>query len=297
MVDSVPINRGYARHENINLFKFLVANSLKIDYALLRNNMSLRYLVYASLLTLFAFMFNSAGLAVAADSSQGVAIDIKIEDGSVPDGSIISLNDGKYRLSTIPYDGAVYGIVTENPAVAFKDLDSTDKHSIITQGRALLRVSTKNGLIKSGDLITTSTIPGVGQKVTENGYVVAIAEQDYLETDPQRVGVIYSTLHLNFGTLSSGIRENLISSLLQGARAPFSSPVNALRYIMAGLVAFCSFGGGFLFFGKISSRGVEAVGRNPLARRFILLSVMFNVILTLGVMGFGVALAYIILVI
>lgn len=259
--------------------------------------MSQKYLLCASLIMFFAFTFVGQNTAIALDQSQGVAIDIVIEDESVPNGSIVSLSDGKYRLSTVPYDGTVFGVVTEEPAVAFRDLDSTDKHAVITQGRALIRVSTKNGPIKIGDLITTSTIPGVGQKVTENGYVVAVAEEDYSETDPQRVGLIYSTLHLNFGTLSSGVRENLISSILQGARAPFSSPINTLRYIMAGFVAFCSFGGGFLFFGKVSSRGVEAVGRNPLARRFILLSVFLNVMLTLGVMGFGVALAYIILVI
>lgn len=259
--------------------------------------MNTRSLVLSLLSLLAVFSFWQVAFVSAADLSQGVAIDIKIEDRNVPDGSIISLTDGKYRLSTIPYDGTVFGVVTEKPSVAFKDIASVDKHSVVTSGRTMLRVSTINGVIKTGDLITASKIPGVGQKVTENGYVVAVAEEDYTESDPQRVGLIYTTLHLNFGTLSSGIRENLISSLLQGARAPFSSPVNTLRYIIAGFVSFLSFGGGFWFFGKVSSRGVEAVGRNPLARRFILFTVLLNVLLTLGVMGFGVALAYLILII
>lgn len=257
----------------------------------------LLFLRLLSLIFTLTFVFSHVEYINAASLSQGVAIDIKLEDKSVPDGSIVSLTDGKYRLSTIPYDGTVYGVVTKNPAVAFKDIASSDKYSVVTSGRTLLRVSTINGPIKEGDLITTSKIPGVGQKVTENGYVVAIAEEDYTVSDTQSVGLIYTTLHLNFGTLSSGVRENLIASLLQGARAPFSSPVNTLRYIMAGLVAFLSFGGGFWFFGKVSSRGVEAVGRNPLARKFILLTVFMNVLLTLGVMGFGVALAYLILII
>ncbi len=181
--------------------------------------------------------------------------------------------------------------------MVFKTVGIDDEHSVVTSGKTMVRVATVNGPIKKGDLITSSEIPGVGQKVTENGYVVGVAEEDYTDSDPQRVGLIYTTLHLNYGTVSSGLRENLISSLLQGARAPFSSPINALRYIIAGLIALMSFGVGFWFFGRASTRGVEAVGRNPLARRYILLSVLMNVVITIGVMGFGVVLAYLVLVI
>lgn len=252
---------------------------------------------------LFTFIvFTTIGIvkanpALAINLSQGIAIDIEVENNSVPEGSIISLTDGKYRLSTIPYDGSVFGVVTDHPAVAFKDLASKNKRSVITLGKTLLRVSTINGLIKAGDLITTSSIPGVGQKATENGYIVGIAGEDYTQPNPRIIGTIYSTMHLNYGMVSATVRENLIASLLQGARAPFSSPLNTLRYILAGFVAFLSFGGGFWFFGRASSMGVEAVGRNPLARRYILLSVLLNVLITIAVMGFGVALAYIILVI
>lgn len=245
----------------------------------------------------FAVILLIVPLAHGADLAEGVATDLQIEDASVPDGSIVSLTDGKYRLSATPYDGTVYGVVTENPAVVFKTVGIDDEHSVVTSGKTMVRVATVNGPIKKGDLITSSEIPGVGQKVTENGYVVGVAEEDYTDSDPQRVGLIYTTLHLNYGTVSSGLRENLISSLLQGARAPFSSPINALRYIIAGLIALMSFGVGFWFFGRASTRGVEAVGRNPLARRYILLSVLMNVVITIGVMGFGVVLAYLVLVI
>ncbi len=251
---------------------------------------------YLSLISAICF-FIFVPFVKAQNIAEGVASDITIEDKNVPEGSIISLSDGKYRLSNIPYDGTVYGVVVKLPAVAFKTIGLEGVHSVITSGKTMVRVSTKNGTIQKGDLITSSTIPGVAQKVKENGYIVGIAEEEYTESDPEKIGLIYTSLHLNFGTLSSGLRENLISSLLQGARAPFSSPINALRYIVAGFIATLSFGGGFWFFGRASTRGVEAVGRNPLARRYILLSVFMNVMITIGVMGFGVALAYMVLVI
>ena len=253
-------------------------------------------IIYFSLSLLLCFLV-FIPFAKAQDIAEDVATDISIDAKEVPDGSIISLSDGKYRLSSIPYDGTVYGVVVNKPAVAFKSIGRVGVHSVVTSGKTMVRVSTKNGIIQKGDLITTSTIPGVAQKVKENGYIVGIAEEEYTNSDPEKIGMIYTSLHLNFGTLSSGLRENLISSLLQGARAPFSSPINALRYIISGFIATMSFGGGFWFFGRASTRGVEAVGRNPLARKYILLSVFMNVFITIGVMAFGVALAYIVLVI
>lgn len=230
-------------------------------------------------------------------TAEGIAVDASIEEKDVPDGSIISLTEGKYKLSSIPYDPSVFGVVTYNPSAFFDDSSDVTKRPVVAFGKALVRVATINGAIKSGDLVTTSTIKGVGQKATENGYVIGVALEDYDEKDPNKVGTIYVTLHLNFGMLSTTVRENLISSLRRGAIAPFSSPLNALRYFIAAIIAIASFVGGFWFFGRVSSRGVEAIGRNPLARRFILISVFLNVGLTVGVMLLGVALAYIILVI
>jgi hypothetical protein len=253
--------------------------------------------VLISLVLMFFIPLSIRRQVSAAEMAEGIAIDLEIEGKSLLEGSIISLNDGKYTLSTIPYDSSVFGVITDHPSVIFKDLATKNKRSVVTVGKALVRVSTMNGSIKAGDLITTSSIPGVAQKATENGYVIGISHDNYTAKDPNKIGIIYTTLHLNFGMISMSLRENLLASLKRGASAPFSSPLNTLRYLIAGSVALLSFATGFWFFGKVSSRGVEAVGRNPLARRFILLSVVYNVLITIGVMAFGVALAYMILVI
>lgn len=245
----------------------------------------------------FIVLLHPGKLYAADVKDVGIAIDVEIKGAKIPDGSIISLENGIYKLSSITYDGTVFGVVTEHPAVAFIDQASADKHSVLTFGKTRVRISSINGNIKKGDLITTSSIPGVGQKATENGYVIGVAQEDYESNNPKTIGSVYITLHLNFGMVSTTVRENLISSLKSGARAPFSSPLNALRYLVAGLITIISFAAGLWFFGRISSSGVEAIGRNPLARKFILLSVMANVSITIVVMGLGVALAYVILVI
>jgi hypothetical protein len=229
--------------------------------------------------------------------SQGMAIDLDVGSNNIAEGSIISLINGKYRLSNTPYDNNVFGVVTDHPSVVFKDYATENKRSVVSIGKSILRVSSLNGNIKTGDYITTSTIPGVGQKATENGYVIGVAQQVYNSKDPNKIGTIYVILHLNFGLISMGLRENLLVAFRQGMRAPFSSPLNVMRYLMSAITALLSFGAGFWFFGRVSSHGVEAIGRNPLARKFILLSVLFNVAITVSVMLLGVALAYLILVI
>lgn len=248
------------------------------------------------LTSLFTFFILPRSVHAIEVTSEGLAVDVEVNAKNVPDGSIITINEGKYELSTIPYDPSIAGVISYHPAAQFSSGEK-NKVPMVAYGRAKVRVSTINGSIKNGDLITTSTIPGVGMKSKENGYIIGLALEDYDEKDPNKTDTIYVSLHLNFGMLASTVRENLISSLQRGARAPFVSPLNTLRYLVAAFIAIFSFIAGFWFFGRVSSRGVEAIGRNPLARQFIILSVVFNVAITVVVMLAGVALAYLVLVI
>ena len=93
--------------------------------------MNRKSVVLLSLIILL-FLVKYFYLVSAADFSQGISIDVEIAEKSVPEGSIISLTEGKYRLSTIPYDGSVFGIVTNNPGVAFRDKTIRNKYAVVT---------------------------------------------------------------------------------------------------------------------------------------------------------------------
>ncbi|MCB9803934.1 hypothetical protein H6763_03830, partial [Candidatus Nomurabacteria bacterium] len=54
-------------------------------------------------------------------------------------------------------------------------------------GQIFTRVSTENGVIRKGDPITASSVPGVGMRSTQPGYIVGRALEDYLEADPTKV--------------------------------------------------------------------------------------------------------------
>jgi F0F1-type ATP synthase membrane subunit c/vacuolar-type H+-ATPase subunit K len=51
-----------------------------------------------------------------------------------------------------------------------------------------------------------------------------------------------------------------------------------------------------IYFGKASRAGIEAVGRNPLAKRVIQLTVVMNIVLTIVIVLVGLAIAYLILI-
>lgn len=236
----------------------------------------------------------------AQETSSGIAVSIPINDKNVQDGDIVSSRNNGYFLSDTPYDPSIFGVVTQNPAVSFENLDSPTAKAVISSGKVYVRVSAINGNIKTKDLITSSTIKGVGQKATQNGFVLGTALENYESRDPKKIGKILVSFnpHYNSDTLpgTSALRTNIFQTIKNAASASSLSPLASLRYLLAALIVIIAFILGFIYFGRVAMNGVEALGRNPLAGRLIQLSVVFNLLLTIGIMGIGLAIAYLILI-
>jgi hypothetical protein len=253
------------------------------------------FIVLCSLFLVFSFMF-LVGSVSAQDISNGTAIGITIKEKNIQNGDIISSENNTYKRATKPYDSSLFGVVSLNPALYLFDEASPKDTPVITQGEVIVRVSTMNGPIQKGDYVTSSTTPGVAQKATDNGTVLGTAGQSYTEKNPKKIGTILVTLHPHFAQLNNNISRNLLKTLTLGSTAAVETPLGALRYVVAGLITLLSFFFGFRFFGRASRSGVEAIGRNPLASKSILLSVSINASITVAIMLFGVAISYLILV-
>lgn len=229
----------------------------------------------------------------AQETSLSTANPVKVS-GSVTDGDIISLNsDGKYIRANIEADPLIFGVVTLSPALYLYDRASKDEVPIATIGIPEVRVSTANGPIKRGDFITSSTKPGIGIKATSNGYVLGTAKEDYKEAKPDQIGKILVQVDPHFVQANS----NILSTLFQLPTLSLAAtPTNALRYLVAAIITIISFYIGFRFFGRASLKGIEAMGRNPLAKSSIILVVIVNATLTFGIMLIGLAVAYAVVV-
>lgn len=225
--------------------------------------------------------------------SSGVATMIQISGENIGEGDIITFTSEGYKKSTIAYDSHVYGVVTENPQVVLETTDASNSHAVISFGKVYVKVSNKNGNIQRGDLITTSDIPGVGQKADDSGYVLGTAMESFSANTP---GTILVTLNIGFNTRATTVSSNLIQNLKLALSAPEVSPVNALRYFLATAIVIIGFIFGVGFFARVSASGVEAIGRNPLASRLIMISMLFHLSLALAIILVGIAIAYLILV-
>ncbi len=234
------------------------------------------------------------GSVRAQEPLQGVAISLPVSGTNVADGSIICFVGTGYGLCSKEYDTQVFGVINDNPAVAF-EATAAGIRLVVREGNVRVRVSSKNGNIAEGDSVTTSTVEGVGEKAVKNGYVIGTAMESYTNTDAAAVGTVLVTLNIHPVSTLSDERTNLLDVFRQGLQAPVLGPLAALRYILAFLMVIISFVLGFLYFGRVAKAGVEALGRNPLAGRAIQLSVLFNVAITIVIVGIGLGVAYLIL--
>lgn len=231
------------------------------------------------------------------DVGLGEAVLIEIPQAGVTDGQIVRFAENGYSIVEKAYDPQAFGIVTENPAITLELKSKTAKNQyyVLRNGKASINVTTTNGAIKKGDLITTSKIKGTAQKATQDGYVIGTALENYDTTNPQAIGKILMAVNFGFHTSVTGLRTNLLDKFAFVLDAPFLSPGIALRYILAGLCILLSFGLGMGYFGRVTRSGVEAIGRNPLAGKAIMISVIINSVLTLATMAIGLVVAYLIL--
>lgn len=237
-------------------------------------------------LPLLAQNINAPSLTEESDASRsvpsGIFMSVSLAEENIEEGDIVSFIDGRYALSVTPFDRNAIGVVNTNPLLSVERLRETEPQvPLAGAGSSLVRVSTLSGPIASGDYVTTSVIPGIGVKAEGFGQVIGVALADFNESNPELIGRI--PVRLDFRVASPLTFFT-------------TSPLATLRYALAFMVAVGSMIAGFVYFGKVSRSGVEALGRNPLAGRMIEFGVFLNLFLTLGIFVLGIAIAYIIII-
>jgi len=246
------------------------------------------------LLAILFFIFNSSSVFVNAQvDSLGVAVPIEIE-GDIEPGSIVCSKEGGHFLCNEQYAASIVGVVVDKPPIAFV---GQELPLALNSGNAIVRVSTVNGVIKKGDLITTSEKPGIGQKANVNGFVLGMSLEDFNSEDPEDIGQILVSINIHPTSSFVGSRSNLVASIRQALSAPVVAPLDSLRYFLSFIISLISFALGFIYFGRVVRSGVEAIGRNPLASRAIQATVVVNIVVTVVIVLTGLAISLLILII
>ncbi len=249
---------------------------------------------------LFVFLaLSSLFLSLQKVHAQVTASDIAISipfDTPVSEGQIICAEKTGFKPCSNPYDSGIYGVLTSTPAASLSNDVATQNPFVVFRGKALVAVTTANGPIKVGDFITSSKTPGVGQLGNHNGYMLGIAQEAYDSSDTKAVKIIPVSLAIHSITTISDARENLLLTISQALSSPTLTPLASLRYVLAFLIALVAFTLGFVYFGRTSKAGVEAIGRNPLAGQLIEFTVVIHIVMTVVIVLIGLVIAYIILV-
>jgi F0F1-type ATP synthase membrane subunit c/vacuolar-type H+-ATPase subunit K len=239
----------------------------------------------------------------------------QISDNQAVDGDILSVTPSQGLVrATIPYDSNLFGVLQTQPLAVYRRFDNQGQ-PVARTGIAEVYVTTLNGPIVAGDYITTSDIPGKGQKAARSGYVLGRALSNLVEgsgpqidyQNPQNKalskkvssGKITVALRIEYAELTtsrnaSRLFEQLNAAMFTNVQSPekFSQIV---RNIAAALIILASLLIGFLTSSRSLPKAIEAIGRNPLAKNSIYISIGINIALTVAIVILGIVAGVIVL--
>jgi len=227
-----------------------------------------------------------------------------ISDPEAVTGDIVSINtEGNIVRSSLSFDPLMYGIVTDTATIVYHPTE--EGTPILRGGIATVNATTLTGEIAPGDYITSSPIVGKAQKTNvRDGWVVGIALTKLAEGDGEQTtfeerqisqGPIQVSLVLGpaiEGTAGdvSRIVDQVGQLLLANVQTPTGTN-SFFRFLLAALIAIAAIAIGFGSFGRNITRGIEAIGRNPLAKRQIQAMIILNIFLIALISLAGIILA------
>ncbi len=246
----------------------------------------------------------------AQKSDLNVALTYTITDDNVLFGDIISYDkkNGVYSLSRKVGDEDIFGITVENPVLVLRT--ETNKIPVVRSGQVLVNVTLEGGPIQPGDNITSSDVPGKGQKVVKkDSYILGVALEPFDEKtegvkteiiDGKNIvtGSIKVLLDVGIAASDSSTDKSipflneLVSNSEGGKVGIFGgiedeTKVNIIKYIIAALIAFGAIFAAFKNFMSAVDRSIISIGRNPLAKSSVWSVIILNsiVALMIGVVG------------
>lgn len=264
-------------------------------------------ILLAWLMILFFLVF-SPGYALAANSNPwGIAYHVLVDDPNAGDGNIVALEDGIYRLSSQEYDDKIVGVVATNPSLVVDLLGRDDSLPMVSSGQTYALVNGSNGPIAIGDFIAASSRPGVGMKAEKLGIVLGQALETFAPASPadeakilvminvQQSGVVSDSEKAEDLSLEVVAKKSIFDILSVVKSASDVKSIDAFKYVLASIVVVCSILFGYYTFGRVAQSGVEAIGRNPLAKKTIMAGVAFNVLISIVIIMSGIVVAFLII--
>ena len=222
---------------------------------------------------------------VYAQKSASIATYHKIEHANVIDGYIVAAIKDEFVITNEAYQPNIIGIVNKQAAIEIRLSNDPDSYPVSTNGQTYVLVSLANGDIKKGDYITSSPIEGVGMKATVPGPIIGVALEDASNPDESTISKILINIQKDYNV------EPYFAFGSTSMNPLFGQGFEFIKYLLGAIVLIISLLFSFLYFGKLSMKGVEALGRNPLAARRIQAGIILNVIMAISICLIGLVTA------
>ena len=276
--------------------------------------LSPKQFIFLSLIFLFSIitLLLPKVITYAQAPNFSIATTYQITDPDLENGDIISLNKEKNSLtrSSKAYDETMYGVYLKNPKIVYYNANAD--FPIARTGEVDVNITTVNGPIAVGDYISSSVLPGKGQKATEfTGFMLGIALTPFSQKDGTEIIINKKTYRQGQVKVAVGIGP-ATPTLIKASGGAFGTlkyiassfiynigtsrqAERIFRYTLATLVALISIIASLYFFGKNVTKGIEMIGRNPLAKVSIQTMILVNILIIALIALGGIILSLIIL--
>jgi len=143
-------------------------------------------------------------------------------DDTIGPGDVVTIDaslPAGVKKTSKSYDGKALGIVSTAPGITLDDaigLGQGRAVPVALAGRIPVKVTTENGRIQIGDLLTSSSTPGVAMKATKAGQIIGQAMTPFNEEGVGRVLVFVKTDYWAGGAITDLIYSATSSAQIQG---------------------------------------------------------------------------------
>ncbi len=234
------------------------------------------------------------------------------DEQDISSGDIIirSRLTGRFGLAAVPGTSEIFGVIDAEPALAFRE-QAGGGVTVVQTGQVSVNVSLRGGAIVAGDYVTSSDLPGYGQRAgPDHQYILGVAIESFNENDVDRqVNLPGQAESIGAGQVLVDLEirpqevEPTVASAPEGGVPVAAASVQMehylamiVRYIMAVLVALGSIYLSFRFFQLNVGGGLPALGRNPLAQKSIRQMLLLHVFVTILISSAGLGLSVFILI-
>lgn len=135
-------------------------------------------------------------------SSFDVAEDYPVSDPSIEAGDLVMIDPRATADSPLvtksqqAYEAKLAGAISTKPGVRLSDWQKDSPlplRPVALTGQTPVKVSLENGPIQAGDLLTSSSTPGVAMKATKAGIIIGKALQPYSGPNINKINVFINT--------------------------------------------------------------------------------------------------------